>query len=82
MIVQLRLPRVILASALGMGLAISGVVLQTVFSNPLCEPYTLGISSGSALGAVIGSTLGLMWNPGGLVMSGFFGGLVFIFYWR
>ncbi len=79
MIVQLRLPRVILASALGMGLAISGVVLQTVFSNPLCEPYTLGISSGSALGAVIGSTLGLMWNPGGLVMSGFFGGLVFIF---
>jgi iron complex transport system permease protein len=77
LIAQLRLPRVLLASALGLGLAVSGAVLQTIFSNPLCEPYTLGISSGAALGAVIGSTFGLMWNPGGLFASGFLGSMVF-----
>jgi iron complex transport system permease protein len=77
LIVKLRLPRVLLASALGLGLAVSGAVLQTIFSNPLCEPYTLGISSGAALGAVIGSTFGLMWNPGGLFVSGFMGSMVF-----
>src|SRR4051812_20120444 len=62
---QLRLPRALLASAVGIGLAVSGAALQALFSNPLCEPYTLGISSGSALGAVVGAALGMHWGFGG-----------------
>jgi iron complex transport system permease protein len=50
---QLRLPRVLLALLAGGGLAVSGVAFQTLFRNALAEPYTLGIASGAALGAVI-----------------------------
>ncbi|MDP8229968.1 MAG: iron ABC transporter permease [Candidatus Gorgyraea atricola] len=53
-IMRLRLFRVILAIAAGAGLSLSGVVLQGVLRNPLSEPYVLGVSSGSGLGAVIG----------------------------
>ena len=41
------------AMGTGAGLAVAGLILQAVFSNPLCEPYTLGISSGAAIGAVL-----------------------------
>jgi iron complex transport system permease protein len=54
---QLRLPRVLLALLAGGGLALSGLAFQTLFRNPLAEPYTLGIASGAALGAVIGLRL-------------------------
>ncbi len=74
---ELRLPRVILAMGVGMGLAVAGAVLQVLFSNPLCEPYILGISSGSALGVVIGLSLGVSWNWGGLVGTSFLGALSF-----
>lgn len=50
---QLRMPRVLLALLAGGGLAVSGVSFQTLFRNSLAEPYTLGIASGAALGAVI-----------------------------
>jgi iron complex transport system permease protein len=50
---QLRLPRVLLALLTGAGLAVSGLGFQTLFRNDLAEPYTLGIASGAALGAVI-----------------------------
>jgi len=50
---QLRLPRVLLALLIGAGLAVSGLGFQTLFRNDLAEPYTLGIASGAALGAVI-----------------------------
>ncbi|MBU1147585.1 MAG: iron ABC transporter permease [Candidatus Omnitrophica bacterium] len=53
-IMRLRLFRVILAIAAGAGLSLSGVILQGVLRNPLSEPYVLGVSSGSGLGAVIG----------------------------
>ncbi|MGZ3699706.1 MAG: FecCD family ABC transporter permease, partial [Bdellovibrionota bacterium] len=76
-VMQLRLPRVLLASAIGMGLAVSGAVLQALFSNPLCEPYTLGISSGSALGAVLGAYLGVEWVLFGMASTSFIGALVF-----
>src|SRR4051812_11514687 len=59
---QLRLPRALLATAIGIGLAVAGASLQALFTNPLCEPYTLGISSGSALGTVVGATLGFQLN--------------------
>lgn len=50
---QIRLPRVLLALLAGGGLALSGLGFQTLFRNPLAEPYTLGISGGAALGAVL-----------------------------
>jgi len=53
-ILKLRMFRVVLAVLVGAGLTLSGVILQGVLRNPLAEPYVLGVSSGSALGAVIG----------------------------
>lgn len=50
---RLRLPRVLLALLAGGALAASGLAFQTVFRNPLAEPYTLGVASGAALGAVL-----------------------------
>ena len=73
----LRFPRVLLAGGVGLGLAVAGATLQAMFTNPLCEPYTLGISSGAAVGAVIGLTFGLEWNFVGLAGTAFLGALVF-----
>lgn len=56
-ILQVRLPRVVLSGLVGMALSLSGAVLQAVFRNPLAEPYLLGISSGAGLGASIGIIL-------------------------
>ena len=77
LIMQLRLPRMLLAIAVGMGLAISGAALQALFTNPLCEPYTLGISSGAALGAVIGSSLNSQYFVAGIAGTAFLGALAF-----
>jgi iron complex transport system permease protein len=74
---ELRLPRALLATAVGMGLAVAGATLQALFANPLCEPYTLGISSGSTLGAVVGGVLGLNWAFAGLTGTAFAGSLAF-----
>jgi iron complex transport system permease protein len=76
-VTQLRLPRALLAMAVGIGLSVAGAALQALFANPLCEPYTLGISSGAALGAVLGASLGLQWFVAGLAGSAFAGALVF-----
>lgn len=76
-VAQLRFPRILLAAAVGMGLSVAGAALQAIFSNPLCEPYTLGISAGSALGAVIGASLGGELGFTGLAGWGFAGALAF-----
>jgi len=55
---ELRLPRVLLALAGGAALAMSGAVFQTLFRNPLAEPYTLGVAGGAALGAVLALQIG------------------------
>ncbi len=72
---ELRFPRLIAALAVGGALAVSGVVMQTVLSNPLAEPYTLGIASGAALGAAISTTVGLKLSffglNGGAVIGSF-----------
>lgn len=52
-IIDLRLPRVLLAFIAGAGLALSGAVLQAVTRNPLADPYLFGISSGASFGAVL-----------------------------
>ena len=50
---QIRIPRVILAFLAGSALATSGAAFQAMFRNPLAEPFTLGVSSGAALGAAL-----------------------------
>lgn len=55
----IRLPRIILATCVGMGLAISGLIMQAVVKNPLADPYILGVSSGAYLGATIAIMLGV-----------------------
>ena len=54
-----RLPRALAALVVGAGLAAAGCAFQAVLRNPLAEPYTLGISSGSALAAVIAIRFGV-----------------------
>lgn len=49
-IINYRLPKSITAVLVGMGLSISGLLMQTLFRNPLAGPYVLGLSSGSSLG--------------------------------
>ncbi|MFO7939742.1 MAG: iron ABC transporter permease [Bacteroidales bacterium] len=52
-VLQFRLPKALTAVAVGMGLAVSGLQMQTVFRNPLAGPYVLGISAGASLGVAI-----------------------------
>lgn len=58
-IFNLRLPRVIGAAVVGMGLSVVGAFFQGLLRNPMADPYVLGISSGAALGATIAIILGL-----------------------
>ena len=55
----LRLPRLVLAALVGMGLSVCGVIMQAVVKNPLADPYILGISSGASLGATAAILLGI-----------------------
>ena len=57
-LIDTRLPRVILAALVGSGLALSGAALQSVFRNPLADPGVLGVSSGASLGATLAIYLG------------------------
>jgi len=77
-IVGMRLARALLAAAVGASLASSGAVLQGLFRNPLADPYVIGSSGGSALGAVIAIAFGLEAIGTGLSAIGiaaFVGGL-------
>ena len=51
-VLDLRLPRAVLAILIGAGLAVAGAVFQALLRNPLAEPYVLGVSGGAAVGAV------------------------------
>jgi iron complex transport system permease protein len=53
-----RLPRVLAAALVGAALASAGVVFQALLRNPLATPFTLGISAGAALGAMLALTFG------------------------
>ncbi len=61
---QVRFPRVLLAILVGATLSLGGLVFQALLRNPLAEPYILGISSGSGIGAIIGILAGLSRFPG------------------
>ena len=56
---NLRIPRVLLSLLAGGALSLCGAAFQTIFRNPICDPYILGISSGASLGAAIAIITGL-----------------------
>jgi len=77
-ILSLRFPRALLAGLVGAGLSVSGAVFQALLRNPLADPYILGVSSGSAVGAIIAILLGLSALSFGLPLASFAGALITI----
>lgn len=77
---KIRLPRIILAFAVGGSLSLTGAILQGIYRNPLVEPYTLGISGGAALAVAIVIVLGLHLSVGSfmLPLAGFLGSMAAI----
>lgn len=75
-LVELRLPRLLLALGYGAMLGISGAALQAIFANPLASPDITGSSSGAALGAVIGSYFLGLTGPLSLAACGATGALL------
>ncbi len=71
---RIRFPRVLLATIVGATLSLGGLVFQALLRNPLAEPFILGISGGSAIGAIIGILLGLSRFPG-ICFTSFLGSL-------
>ena len=80
-VLQLRLPRVLLAAVVGAGLAAAGTVFQGLFRNPMADPAVIGVSSGAALGAVVLIAAGGAGALGGtgLPVAAFAGALVTAF---
>lgn len=68
-----RLARALVAASCGAGLAISGVILQSLLRNALAEPYLLGISAGASTGAVLVSVAGLGAGAISMTTGAFFG---------
>ena len=79
-LIDIRLPRIILGFAIGGALSLAGVLLQGMFRNPLVEPYTLGISGGAALGVCINIVFRLNEIAGifSFPLSGFAGAVLVI----
>lgn len=71
-LLKIRLPRILLAALVGFTLSLGGLVFQALLRNPLADPFILGVSSGSALGAISGIVLGFGFSLGIPLMS--FGG--------
>jgi len=78
-IFSVRLPRIIFAAIVGASLSLGGVVFQAILRNPLADPYILGISGGSALGAIIGIVIGAGSFYLGIPMLAFVGALATVF---
>ncbi|AKE40352.1 ABC transporter transmembrane protein [Corynebacterium kutscheri] len=72
-----RLPRIVLALFVGCGLAVAGSAFQSLFSNPLATPDTLGVAAGTCVGAVIG--LMLDWNIIGVQLLALICGLITVY---
>jgi iron complex transport system permease protein len=84
-VMNIRMPRVILAGVSGAALAVAGATYQGLFRNPLADPYLVGVSQGAALGAVIGFLIPIsskLWSLNIVSLFAFIGGLgaVFIVY--
>ncbi len=63
-IIELRMPRIVVGLIAGSGLAVAGAVMQSILKNPLADPYTTGVSSGAMLGATMVMTMGLSFVGG------------------
>jgi iron complex transport system permease protein len=72
-LLRLRLPRVLLAAAIGATLAVAGVTFQTLLRNPLADPFILGVSGGAAAGAAIATALRWARFPGLVPFVAFLG---------
>ncbi|WP_456324953.1 FecCD family ABC transporter permease [Desulfonauticus submarinus] len=76
-LMDIRLPRTILAYLIGVALSSSGATLQAILNNPLAEPFTLGISSGAAFMACLGLFFGFnMFSIYSLPIMSLFGALI------
>ncbi|MEO7192568.1 MAG: iron ABC transporter permease [Vicinamibacterales bacterium] len=71
-----RLPRAVAAALVGGTLAAAGVVFQGLLQNPLATPYTLGVSAGASLGAMVAITFGAMLPVGGVASASLAGALL------
>jgi len=65
-ILDIRLPRVLLSALVGSALAVAGATFQALFQNPMADPYVIGASSGAALGATVAILLNLKFRILGL----------------
>lgn len=68
---RLRLPRIVLSVMVGASLSVCGAAYQSVFRNPLTDPYILGVSSGASLGAAVAIIAGLqyyLWGIGAFAL--------------
>lgn len=71
---KIRFPRVMIAAIVGAALSLGGLVFQALLRNPLAEPYILGVSGGSAIGAIVGILLNFSRFPG-VSLFAFSGGM-------
>ena len=71
----IRMPRIVLAIAVGAGLSVVGIIMQAIVKNPLADPYILGVSSGASLGATLAVVLGIgsVFGSNSLGIMGFVG---------
>jgi iron complex transport system permease protein len=77
-VIQIRLPRILMAAVVGSALSICGVVMQSILRNPLAEPFVLGLSGGAAVGSILFILLGLSMAGGGFFFS-FAGAMLTLF---
>lgn len=84
-ILNYRLPKALTAILVGAGLSVSGLLMQTLFRNPLAGPYVLGLSSGSSLGVafvILGAeflpkfVIPVLLSPFGIIIASCFGSLI------
>jgi iron complex transport system permease protein len=61
-VLDIRLPRVVLAGLVGAALATAGATYQGLFRNPLADPYLIGVAQGASLGAVVGFLVPASWQ--------------------
>jgi iron complex transport system permease protein len=85
-ILDIRMPRVVLAAIAGAALSMAGATYQGLFRNPLADPYLIGVAQGAGLGAVIGFMLNVDWGGWGLgvvpllAFAGGLGAAFFVYY--
>jgi iron complex transport system permease protein len=73
---QIRVPRVLLAAVVGAALATSGAAYQTVFRNPLADPYLLGVAAGAGLGVTVALALRAAQTSPSLPLFAFVGAVI------